>query len=202
MGNWARKFLPKNFVPVLWRDIPAGPIRNSAEEQAQKTAALADALDHLATMDPDFVLPWLGATCPPGWELVAELDGKFLMGTDEAARDVGVDGGATSHTHTINHGHTGSAANESAHTHGVSADPGHNHDVTIASEQVAGGATDDVGSEGTYTTTTDGVHDHGGVTTAGSAHTHAITVDNHAGSSGSTDHLPPYVKVLFCRRKL
>lgn len=206
MGSWARKFLPEKLVPTRWKELPTGLARDVAQDQAEKVQALVFSIDHLAVMDPSFVLPWLGETCPPGWELVAELDGKFLMGTNEAAGDVGTAGGASTHSHTIDHGHTASADTAAAHAHGIGSDGSHSHtvganDTSDDMENALDGSINYVFSVDSNTGT-DGDHNHGGATDAAGSHTHAITVANHAGSSGSASSLPPYVKVIFCRRKL
>lgn len=184
MGSWARKFIPERLVPTRWKELPPGIARDVAQEQAEKTQSLVFSIDHLAVMDPSFVLPWLGETCPPGWELVAELDGKFLMGTTEAAGDVNTTGGASTHSHTIDHGHTASADTVANHTHTMGA-----NDTSEDMQNALDGSVSYV----------DSVNSNTG---AAGSHSHAITVDNHAGSSGSASSLPPYVKVIFCRRKL
>jgi hypothetical protein len=206
MGSWARKFLPDRLTPTRWKELPPGLARDVAQEQAEKTEALVFSIDHLAVMDPSFVLPWLGEACPPGWELVAELDGKFLMGTTEAAGDVGTPGGSTAHSHTIDHGHSASAAAAADHSHVISSAGSHSH--SMGANDTSQNMANVLDSSVSYIWSVDsntgsaGSHDHGGATAAGGAHNHAITVNNHAGSSGSASSLPPYVKVIFCRRKL
>lgn len=228
MSSWARKFLKEKFTAVGWRQMPMGPARVAAQEQAEKVTAFAEAVDHLPVMSPDFIMPWFGDACPPGWELVTEFEGRFMLATTPVATDPttqpGATGGTSAHVHTIDHGHTGSAANEAAHTHGITAAIDHTHTIANESDHThtldydnvnIENAADDsllmteavvTGPAGSHdhtgATGANGAHDHGAATGTGAAHTHAITIDDHAGNSGSTAHLPPYVKVLFCRRKV
>lgn len=225
MSSRTRKFNKDKFNATRWQDIPAGVVREAAREQAEKTTALADAIDHLATMDPDFILPWLGAACPPGWELVAELEGRVMLGTTVAAQNVGTTGGSMSHVHDMGHGHTAPATGSSGgHDHGAAtgnagshdhtgttgSDGAHSHSLTETSDLMQNAADGSVfydvgtstGSVGNHSHTISSQADHAHSITAATGHTHTVTVDNMAGNTASADSTPAHVKVLFCRRVL
>lgn len=115
-----------------------------------------------------------------------------------------------SHTHDITHGHSASSGTESAdHAHSGTTGGGgtHNHGVQLRDKGVSGGGLSSYEyGFGTYATDTSANGDHGHAFSTGgrsAAHTHAITVNNHSGSSGSAgsgaahNNLQPYIVVNY-----
>lgn len=129
------------------------------------------------------------------------------LGTTDGAETFNlVEGNVPSHTHTINHAHTGSTASSSAHTHSVT-DPGHAHGIPRSTDSPLSGATNyiagnvDNGQSDTYNANTGISIGSGGV------HDHTVTVDTYNGNSGTGSgsgsnvaHLPPLMVINWIIR--
>ncbi len=103
------------------------------------------------------IIIWTGATCPAGYERVAELDGKFLRG---AAQYNASAGGSDTHTHSLpahqhttpNHNHSIPDHNHNipSHNHAIQNHnhtiPNHDHTIPSHTHYVNGGATSSTGS--------------------------------------------------------
>jgi len=138
------------------------------------------------------------ADIPSNWALcdgtngTVDLSDKFIYGTVNEASIGNTGGTATAtmpaHTHTANHSHTANSDTTGAHSHGtgrVYGNAGSANGINWANNS------DNYGELDTNST---------------GDHSHVITVDNEnvttssAGTSGSEDNLPPYVKLAFIKR--
>lgn len=160
----------------------------------------------------------LGDACPTGFTEVSAISGKFVLGTLDAANDVGDTGGADSITPAgvVSSTFTGNAFTAVInHTHGVT-DPGHNHTQNAHSHGMAEGTTD---GSGTFM-------DRSNAAAATTAATDAATATNQSATTGVTaqnpaggvasitpagtvassivgtqfDNRPAFVKVIFCEK--
>jgi hypothetical protein len=156
------------YISTRYQDVIDGVTRLALQDIAQKLEKLARDADQ-GLIFAGAILITLGA-CPEGWEVVVELDGRVPLGTLPAHKNV----------HTLG----GSMA--LAHTHAITADPGHVHPVSGGTTTfLAGSGASITAVAPPVNTTTAGAHSHGGAT----------------GGASLTDITPAHVKVLFCRRK-
>lgn len=133
-----------------------------------------------------------GDTCPDGYTRKSALDGRFLRGASAYAADAG---GSESHAHTSpSHSHgIDSHGHDGTHTHSINTATGGN-DANC--ENVADSPNEQTVSEEGHTHTfgTSG----GTGSNLGSAS--GGTSDPGSGTTGSTDHLPPWIDVLMCEK--
>lgn len=130
-------------------------------------------------LDPGDILVKLSGTCAAGFEEATELNGKTLIGTLAANKDVGTTGGADTITDVINH------------THPVD-DPGHAHveqNNSATTGGLAGWAARDTSTSTPVAT---------GYSTQSA--TTGVTTTNPAGGVASIDNRSAFIKVLFCRK--
>ncbi len=122
-------------------------------------------------------------TCPAGYTEVAGLNGKFLLGTLAANKDIGGTGGSDTITDVLNH------------THGVNiTDPGHVHTTQRypTATGTSSGFTIDTSMSGTIADNTLLVKTKVTGVTAASV--------NPAGGVASIENRPAFIKVIFCTR--
>lgn len=183
-----------------------------------KVAGLTEAL--AALLFPSGAIIMFGGLLediPDGWSLcdgsngTPDLRSKFVMGTYEDEQ-VGLTGGAESHTHGFNMTSAG------AHVHGITVDgtalttsqmPAHFHGSGVCDQgtitwanhgQIAASPTStnsvandsNTGTAETKTTTEGGgaAHSHTASSASNGAHTHVGTID-------STSIVPPYMKLFY-----
>jgi len=142
--------------------------------------------------------------CPPGWTRV-NWDGRF----PKSGPTYGVLGGVSYHNHTHDIAIPGHG-----HGYGVTTLSGdHTHPFSGA---VSGRTSDSIGQtsgadHGGSFTTSYAAHSHdfsasfSGNTGGGGNHSHEVTVQNApaigaTGGIGFTDHMPPFIDVLFCQK--
>jgi hypothetical protein len=131
------------------------------------------------------IIAWTGsaASIPSGWQIcdgtngTKDLRGSFVYGASVDG-DVGVSGGALTHTHTA-----GAVASGGSHLHSVSLTSG-----------VASGAASNSTITGSGYVAANHTHGISGNTASNGAHTHT------PGTIDAASSLPPYVKVYFIQR--
>jgi len=142
--------------------------------------------------------------CPPGWTRV-NWDGRFL----KSGPTYGVMGGVSYHNHTHDiaipaHGHgPGVTTLSGDHTH-----PFNGSIAGRTGDSLGGSSGADAGGSFTapyYAHSHDFGASFGGNTVGGGNHSHEVTVQNAAaigatGGIGFTDHMPPFIDVLFCQK--
>lgn len=126
---------------------------------------------------PSGLIAIFDTSCPTGWTRFTALDNRFPRG----AASYGTTGGSESHGHDI----VGNTANAGTHQHGFSGTTASNQ-----SNSVDRGA----GANATASSAQHS-HDFSGTTASDGNHSHSMDFD-----SGSTNHLPPYINVVFCKK--
>lgn len=159
---------------------------------------------------------------PSGWFLCNGANGtpnlvdKFIYGAS-VENDIGNTGGSAdatlpshlhyvaSHTHSIDHGHTGgTTGNSGNHFHGTSwgEKSGYGsgrHGVYSSTPGVGSGSTDEDNVE--YKTSTDGNHNHSfSVPNFSGQSGGSSPAVSSTGSDGTGKNIPPYVKLAFIMR--
>ena len=118
-------------------------------------------------------------SCASGWEEATELNGKTLVGTLAANKDVGTTGGSDNITDIVNHTHP---ITDAGHTHLTQRYP----TATGASS----GFTIDTSMSGTLTDNTLPVK----------SSTTGISINNPSGGVASIDNRSAFIRVIFCRK--
>lgn len=147
-------------------------------------------------------------TCPTGFEEVAGLDGKTILGTLAANKDVGTTGGNDSITPAGTNSGT-AIADHASHTHTYTQVVNHTHGFTNVRGATTGGATTargfTEGNDTSSTVTTQLTADPGGGvasgTTAGPGAALTHTVSTQPVFAGTpADNRSAFTRVIFCRK--
>jgi hypothetical protein len=181
----ATGFNAKKYVSAAWKNLPQGSPREALQDVSQKLGAFANDFDRLPIMAPGFIMPWLGEACPPGWELVTSMIGNVMLGVAEHDALIGKGAGSMSHTNSI--------PLEPSGLTGLTNIDGHTHSEASSTGIIKAGTGADV------TVVTSIAANTGGATST--SHQHSTPAHSHGGVTGSADHTPAHIKVLFCRRK-
>jgi hypothetical protein len=153
-------------------------------------------------------------SCPTGYTEATELNGKTLVGTLAANKDVGTTGGADNITPAgtnaaITAG-TPSGTNSALTFTGTpfTSVINHTHAVTSVGSAATGGTTNLTGASDTSSTTATAANPAGGVSSITPAGTiniptftgNALGTHNHTFTGTQFDNRSAYVKVIFCRK--
>lgn len=197
-GQWvARNLAPQGPAGPQGDPGPTGPPGTPGEDGAagpqgppgDPGPAGADGAGFVA----DICAIWRGtrAAIPAGWEVWAELEGRFPMGAD-AGQDGGATGGAATHGHTY--------SDVVTHSHGVTVDdPGHAH-VEQTNSATTGGLSGWAARDTSTNTASATGYSTQSATTGVTASTAAPAGSVATGTTEAASSLPPYRTVLFiCR---
>lgn len=215
----AGKFLTTDGSTASWAQVSGALPGEIRAISSNLTGAYS--IPTSGTVDSDGWMYCDGSAIPSGNTVSGTLpdltDSRFLRGSTSAGGTGGVSSvtlaveNLPSHSHTINHGHTGSTNDAGSHSHSGSANSAGNHRHSEVYWRSSGANTTlrrpgvNTDNQNPWTGYSDyaGTHSHSLTINSGGSHSHTVTVNSHSGSSGNTGSgtsfsvVPTYLNVQY-----